>query len=33
MSQESAYLVGRFWREDVLKLARLLLDFGLAVHG
>ncbi len=33
MSQERAYLVRRFWREDVFELAGLLLDFGFAVHG
>src|ERR1022692_4935798 len=33
MVEEGANLVGRFRREYVLELARLLLDFGLAVHG
>src|SRR5271166_370781 len=33
MAQKCAYFVGGFGREDVLELARLLLDFGLAVHG
>src|ERR1035437_9459840 len=33
MVEESADLVGGFRREYVLKLTRLLLDFGFAVHG
>ena len=33
MSQERTDLVRRFRRKDVLKLAGLLLDFSLAVHG
>src|ERR1700690_1043884 len=33
VAQECAYLVGGFGRKNVLELARLLLDFGLAVHG
>jgi len=33
MAQERADLIRRFGREDVLELAGLLLDFGLAVHG
>ena len=33
MTQKSADLVGSFGREDMLELAGLLFDFGLAVHG
>ena len=33
MSEKRANFVGRFRREDMLELARLLLDFGFAVHG
>lgn len=33
MVQEGADLVGRFRREDVLKLAGLLLDLGFTVEG
>jgi hypothetical protein len=33
MSQERADFVGSAGRENVLELAGLLLDFGLAVHG
>ena len=33
VAEEGAYLVGGFGREDVLELAGLLFDFGLAVHG
>src|SRR5438477_10697218 len=33
MSEEGADLVSRSWRQDVLKLAGLLLDFGLTIHG
>ena len=33
MAEEGADLVGGFGRKDVLELAGLLLDFGLAVHG
>jgi hypothetical protein len=33
MTQEGAYLVGGFGGQNVLELAGLLLDFGLAVHG
>jgi hypothetical protein len=33
MVEKSANLVGGFGRKDVLELARLLLDFGFAVHG
>src|ERR1041385_5912086 len=33
MSQKCADLIGRFRRQDVLELASLLLDLGLAVHG
>ena len=33
MSKEGADFIRRFWREDVLELAGLLLDLGLAVHG
>ena len=33
MSQERAYLVRSFGRENVLKLAGLLFDFRLAIHG
>src|ERR1700689_352375 len=32
MPQEGADFVGRFRRQDVFELARLLLDFRLAVH-
>src|SRR5512140_4015686 len=32
MAQECANLVGGFGREDVLELARLLLDLGFAVE-
>jgi hypothetical protein len=32
MSEERADLIGRFRRQDVLKLAGLLLDFRFAVH-
>src|ERR1700688_878961 len=32
MSEEGAYLVGGFRREDVFELAGLLLDFGLAIQ-
>lgn len=32
MAEERADLVGGFGRENVLELAGLLLDFGLAVH-
>ena len=32
MPKERADFVGGFRREDVLELARLLLDFGLAVQ-
>ena len=33
VAQEGANLVGGFGREDVLELAGLLFDLGLAVHG
>ena len=33
MPQESANLIRCLSRQDVLKLAGLLLNFGLAVHG
>ena len=33
VSKESADLVSRFGRKDVLELAGLLLDLGFAVHG
>ena len=33
VSEEGAYLVGGFGREDVFELAGLLLDFRFAVHG
>lgn len=33
MSKKGADLVGSFGREDMLKLAGLLLDFRFAVHG
>src|SRR5271166_2257201 len=32
MPEEGADFVRRFCRQDVLELARLLLDFGLAIH-
>src|SRR5579872_3916572 len=32
MSQKRAYLIGSFWRENMLEFAGLLLDFRLAVH-
>jgi len=33
MPEETADLIGGLRRQDVLKLAGLLLDFRLAVHG
>ena len=33
MPEEGAYLIRRFRRENVLKLACLLLDLAFAVHG
>ena len=33
MPQECANFVSGFGRQDVLELAGLLLDFGLAIHG
>ena len=33
VTEERAYLVGGFGRKDVLELAGLLFDFGLAIHG
>src|SRR5579862_4688148 len=32
MSQEPANLVRRFWRQNMFELARLLLDFRLAIE-
>lgn len=33
MPKERADLVRSLWRKDVLELASLLLNFGLAIHG